>query len=182
MRCLKVLSPTDVQWTVYRSHSELESWQSSHPNTPRAKREGAAGKPAAGKQPSTSLQRSAFFYTANHSLQIPYCHALLISLLGTLCSYGPFSCPPSGPPEPPGLVKQPRTQQHQGKHGSECQPIRGYASLSTPTGLSWRPSQKLALSGPPAIYISAHSCRSDKCHPPWRKISRRSLGWVILVK
>lgn len=62
------------------------------------------------------------FYTASHSLNMPCCHALLISLLGTLCIYGPFSCPPPGSPEPPGFVKQPRLQQHQGHSGQSARP------------------------------------------------------------
>lgn len=59
MRCRKVLSLTDAQWTVY-SHT-VSQRQGSHPNTPRAEREGAAGKPTAGRQPSR-LHGPKLFY------------------------------------------------------------------------------------------------------------------------
>lgn len=116
------------------------------------------------------------------------------SLLGTLCSYRPFSCPPSGSPEPPAFVACSLCSHCRlpvafiasvasGTLWLECQAIRGYPSLSTPThtpthtGLSWRPSQKPALSGPPAICISARSCCSGTTHPPWRKTGEE-IPWV----
>lgn len=121
MRCLKVLSPTDAQWTVYRSHSEPENWQGSYPTlqeqrekVPQASRQ-LAGSPPLLCRISTFLHCKPL---SEYAL-LPCSSHLFI---GTLCIYGPFSCPPPGSSEPPGFVKQPRLQQHQGHSGQSARP------------------------------------------------------------